>query len=70
MIPSIRVAISSLFDKYFGSIKGGSRELLLLNLISPLLFGCNNTGAIVIVFLYELGAKYSLYTYKINIQLY
>lgn len=49
--------MSSLFDKYFGSIKGGSKGLLLLNLISPLLFGCNKTGAIVIVFLYEIGAK-------------
>lgn len=63
-IPSIRSAISSSFDKYFGSIKGGSKELLLLNLISPLLLGCNNTGAIVIVFSYKLGPKYSLYTYK------
>lgn len=66
----MRVAISSVFEKYFGSIKGNSKELLLLNLISPSLFGCNNTGAMVIVFLYELEAKYSLYTYKINIQLY
>lgn len=56
----MRVSISSLFDKYFGSINGLSKGSLLCKRISPLLLGCNKTGAIVTVFLYEREAKYLL----------
>jgi len=60
IVSSIRVSISSSFDKYFGSISGLSKELLLCNHNSPLLLGCNKTGAIIIVFWCENGAKYLL----------
>jgi len=59
-LPSMRVSISSLFDKYFGSISGSSKGLSLRSLNSPLLLGCSKTGAIVTVFLYKRGAKYLL----------
>ena len=52
--------MSSLFDKYLGSISGRSKGFLLRNLTSPSLFGCNRTGAMVIVLLCEMGTKYSL----------
>jgi len=56
----MRMSISSPFDKYFGSISGSWKGSLLCNCNSPLLLGCNKTGAIVTVFWCENEAKYLL----------